>query len=78
MIKKKGWIPYKRKAKSIEINVKDNQEQTIDFFKLYKDKTRDTRRIIEKIKEKYEIDLNPEDIDEKEFKEKIMKKDLSW
>ena len=57
MIPKKEWVSYNRKAKSIELNVKDHDGQTIDFFKLVKDKTKDTRRILNKLKEKYGFDL---------------------
>lgn len=73
--KEKEWIPYKRKAKFVEINVKDNQNQTIDFFKLEKDKSRDIKRIIKKIREQYGFDLNS--IDEEERKD-WLKKDLDW
>jgi endonuclease III len=68
--KQQGWIPYRRKAKSVEINIKDNDNQTIDFFKLYKDKTKDIKKIIRKIKEQYGFDLNPDEKDwlEKDFK----------
>jgi hypothetical protein len=67
MIKQQGWVPYKRKAKSIELNIKDNDEQTIDFFKLYKGNTRDIKRIVKTIKSKYGFDLVPEEIEEKKW-----------
>jgi hypothetical protein len=74
MIKKHSWIPYKRKAKSIELNIKDNDEQTIDFFKLYKGNTRDIKRIVDRIKEKYDFDLNQKEIvNEKKWLEPDMK-----
>ena len=79
-LKKKDWIPYGRKAESVEINVKDNQNQTIDFFKLYKGKTRDAKRIMEKIKERYDFDFNPQaEVKEEKEEEKIwLKKDMKW
>lgn len=85
MIKKQNWIPYSRKAKTIELNIKDHHEQTIDFFKLQKGKSRDTRRILKKIREKYDFDLNG---DGNKIKEKLprenntesnfLKKDIEW
>ncbi len=58
-IKKKDWIPYKRKANMIEINIKDIYNQTIDFFKLHKDKTIDINKAVKRIRKNYGIDLNP-------------------
>lgn len=72
MIKKKSWIPYKRKAKSIEINVKDHHNQTIDQLKLEKGMTRDRKRILKKLKEEYDFDL----IEPK--KPNWLKKDMEW
>lgn len=70
--KKKSWIPYKRKAKSIEINVKDHHNQTIDQLKLEKGMTRDRKRILKKLKEEYDFDL----IEPK--KPNWLKKDMEW
>ncbi len=70
-LKNQQWIPYKRKADSVEINVKDSENQTIDFFKLYKGKTRDIKRILSKLKEQYDFDLIPKEKD-------WLKKDLDW
>ncbi len=56
-LKKKEWVVYGRKAKFIEINVKDAKNQTIDFFKLKNGNTRDIKRILSKIKNKYGFDL---------------------
>lgn len=78
MIKKKEWIPYGRKANSVEINIKDSQNQTINFYKLYKDKTRDIKRIVSKIKEKYGFDFNPEIEEEIKNEKKWLDKDISW
>ncbi len=77
-LKKKEWIPYGRKAESVEINVKDNQNQTIDFFKLYKGKTRDTKRIVEKIRERYNFDFNPKVEVEEEKEDAWIKKGADW
>lgn len=74
MIEKKQWIHYGRKADSVEINVKDKQNQTIDYFKIEKGKTRDIKRIIIKIKEKYGFDLNEEEENEKKW----LEKDMEW
>ena len=66
------FTPYKhKKAKSIEINIKNNENQTIDFFKLQKGNTRDIQRVVNTLKTKYDFDLNP---DEKKF----LKKEISW
>lgn len=74
MIEKKQWIHYGRKADSVEINVKDKHNQTIDYFKIEKGKTRDIKRIIIKIKEKYGFDLNEEEENEKKW----LEKDMEW
>lgn len=74
MIEKKQWIHYGRKADSVEINVKDKHNQTIDYFKIEKGKTRDIKRIIIKIKEKYGFDLNAEEENEKKW----LEKDMEW
>lgn len=83
MIKNQEWTEYGRKAKSIEVNVKDNNNQTIDFFKLVKGNTRDIKRALKKIKEKHNFDLIKEstlkDIENSQEKEKSwIKKDLDW
>lgn len=66
----KEWLPYGRRAKFIEVNVKDQDNQTIDFFKLKKENTRDMERMIKKIKEKYDFDLQSEQKETEEIKEK--------
>lgn len=79
MIPKKEWIEYNRKANSIELNVKDHDEQTLDFFKLYKNKTRDTKRVLNKLKKKYGFDLNQEEIKkEKSKNNNWLEKDVDW
>ena len=78
MIKRKKWIPYGRKAESVEIKVKDNQNQMIDSFRVYKNKTRDLRRIIEKIKVKYNFDFNPEIKKDIEKERDWINKDSNW
>jgi hypothetical protein len=73
--KEQNWVDYGRKAKFVEVNVKDSDNQTIDFFKLRKDRTRDVQRMIKKIKEKHGFDLNSL---EEETENKFLKKDLKW
>ncbi len=70
-LKEHTWKPYSRKAKSIELNIKDNQEQTIDFFKIYKGKTRDTRRVLNKLKEKYDFSFEEEEEKNKKQNKKV-------
>jgi hypothetical protein len=82
MYKEQEWSPYNkhRKVKIIELNLKDNNGQTVDFYKLQKEKTRDNKRILKIIKEKYGFDINKE-IEQKIKSDKenlLFKKDLSW
>lgn len=75
VLKEQNWTPYRKKAYSIELNIKDRDNQTIDFFRLYKDKTRDIKRILKKIKDTYDFNLIPKEV----TKEKNwIKKDLEW
>ena len=75
VLKEQNWTPYGKKAYSIELNIKDRDNQTIDFFRLYKDKTRDIKRILKKIKDTYDFNLIPKEV----TKEKNwIKKDLEW
>jgi len=73
-MKQQNWVKYKRKAKSVELNIKDNDGQTIDFFKLQKGNTRDIKRIVNKLKIDYDFDLVPMEVEEKSW----IKKDLVW
>lgn len=75
MFKEQSWVPYGRKAKFVEVNVKDSDNQTIDFFKLRKDRTRDTQRMVKKIKEKHGFDLSGE---KEEDELNVLKKDMTW
>jgi hypothetical protein len=68
--KKVNWSSYKRRAKSIELNIKDYYEQTIDFFKIEKG-DKNNKRILKKIKDEYGFDINEED-------NSWLKKDNTW
>lgn len=68
---KKKWVSYGKRARFIEINVKDNENQTIDFFKLKNGNTRDIKRIIEKIKNQYGFDLTS-------CRKDWLEKDIDW
>ncbi len=70
--KEQSWVPYGRKAKFVEVNVKDSDNQTIDFFKLRKEKNRDVKRMVKKIRDKHGFDLSGEK------EESVLKKDMSW
>ena len=80
----KNWMPYGKKAKFVEINIKNQENQTIDFYKVYKDKTRDLKRVVKRIKELHDFDFNHKEeieeeiVKEKEEKDKWLKKDMSW
>lgn len=77
MIKKQKWIHYKRKAKFIELNIKDHQNQSIDFYKLEKGKTRDIKRILKKLRNNYDFDLvNPKE--KVKNNKNFLKKDIGW
>lgn len=69
-MKRKKWIPYKRKAKSIELNIKDHHNESIDFFKVEKGRTRDIKRILKKLREEYDFDLREN--------KGLMNKDMEW
>jgi len=72
--KKQNWIPYGRKAFSLDINIKDRFNQTIDRLRLEKDKNIDNQRKLRKIK-KYGFDLTfGEEIDIEEEKDK----EIDW
>jgi hypothetical protein len=79
VFKKKDWIPYGKRAKFIEINVKNNQNQTIDFFKIYHNKSDleknerndNPKRVLKILKQKYNFDFEEE-------KNKFLKKDMNW
>jgi hypothetical protein len=79
-----NWIPYGKKAKFVEINIKNQENQSIDFYKVYKDKTRDLQRVVKRIKALHDFDFNPEEEIEKEIdkevekKDKWLKKDMVW
>ena len=66
--KQQRWIPYGKKARYINIGVKDNFKQTIESFELEKGKDIDNLRKLKKIREKYDFDLSPEE-DIKKIKE---------
>lgn len=71
MIKEQQWTPYGKKAKFVEVNIKDQNNQTIDFFKLKKENTRDVQRMVKKIKDKYNFNLSDEAKQEPEEKNRI-------
>ena len=77
MIEKKQWIPYGKKARYIAIGVKDMNKQTLESFELEKNKDRDNFKVIKKIKEKYEFDLNPITLEERKEKS-WLDKDAEW
>jgi hypothetical protein len=68
--KQQGWIPYGKKAKSMNVGVKDNFGQTLESFEVLKDNKRDIIRLVKILKEKYDINLNPE--------KNWLDKDLEW
>jgi len=80
----RDWVPYGKKAQFVEINIKNQENQTIDFYKVYKDKTRDLKRVVKRIKLLHNFDFSPEEEIEKEIetekekKDKWLKKDMSW
>ena len=74
--KQSNWLPYGRKAVSLDINVKDNYEQTIDFVKLRKGKDIDNQRMLKRIK-KYGFNLDTP-IDKEEEIEKEKQEDIDW
>lgn len=84
MYKHKEWTPYNnRKVKIIELNLKDYNGQTVDFYKLEKNKTRDKKRILDKIKKIYGFNLGEEpkiDIKKEKGKKKSnwLSKDMNW
>ncbi len=73
--KKHSWIPYKRKAKFIEINVKDEQNRVIDFFKIYPKKSQldknerndNPEKVLQILKKKYGFEFNVEKVNEKRW-----------
>lgn len=73
-MKEQSWLPYKRKAKVVEINVKDHDEQTLDFFKIYNKNTKDLNRILNLLKDKYDFDL----LNSKRQEKELLDKDLRW
>jgi len=56
-----GFIPYGKRARSVEINVKDNESQTIEFFRVYKNKQSsgdfEANKVGKILKEKYNFDF---------------------
>ena len=82
MFKKHNWIPYGKKAFNIEINVKDNFNQTIDQIYLEKGKDIDNLRKLKKV-EGYGFKLTKEKVEdeieeEKEKEKSWLDKDLEW
>lgn len=73
-LKKIGWSPYSKKAKRINIGIKNESGQTLASFELEKDKTRDIKKIVNKIKNEYGFDLNPEE----KKKKSLISKDIKW
>ncbi len=70
---KANWNNYKRKAKLVELNVKDYDNQTIDFYKIYREKSKDAKRILKKLENDYGFRLD----NEKE-KKGFLNKDIEW
>jgi len=76
--KKHGWIPYKRKVKFIEINVKDDQNRVIDFFKIYpksfqldkNERNDNPSKVLQILKKKYGFEFNVEKVMAKKWLEK--------
>lgn len=81
MYKNQDWSPYaSRKVKIIELNLKDCNGQTVDFYKLDKEKTLDTKRILKKIKEVYGFDLNERELIKEKDNKKVnwLNKNVNW
>ena len=81
MFKQQSWKPYGRKAVSLDINIKDQNEQTLDFVKLQKGKDIDNERMLKRVrkhgfnlKEVVE-DKEPEEVTEEK---NWLEKDLEW
>lgn len=76
--KKQQWMPYGRKARILEINIKDKENQTIDNVKLEKGKDAENHRMLKRIK-KHGFNLSLED--EKDMAESVeeeRKKEVDW
>lgn len=57
------FMPYgRKKAKSVEINVKDNENQSIDFFKVMKNKEKagdfSPKKVSKILKDKHGFDFS--------------------
>lgn len=80
--KKVGVTPYGRRVKFLEINAKDQDNQTVDFIRIQDGKTIDAQRFINKLKNKYGFTLlsdNEEPEEKVEVKEKsVLDKDMTW
>jgi len=78
--KNQKWIPYGKRANSIDIIVKDNNGNTIDSFKVYHQKGQfekgkrvfTPKKVIKILKEKYGFNFKIEK--EKDW----LKKDMEW
>lgn len=85
-LKKVNFVHYGKKAKCIEINVKDNQNQTIEFFKVSNNKEHSGEftptKVSKILKDKYGFDfnINNENIEKdiQESSNRWLKKDTLW
>jgi len=78
--KEQNWVPYGKRANSVDIIVKDNDGKTIDSFKVYHKQGQleknkrifSPKKVIKILKEKYGFDF------EVEKEQQWIGKDMGW
>jgi hypothetical protein len=79
-LKNQEWVPYGKRANSVDILVKDNNGKTIESFKVYHQQGQfeknkrifNPKKVVKILKEKYGFDFEVEK--EKDW----LKKDMEW